>query len=111
MYCPKCGKQIPDGSTSCPSCGATFQQNPTQAGPGSYQQYQQGPAQGQPQQTQSTRNGGESKKLHWWFAGLMLLALFLANFVGGAVGNMSALLCCVVATILEIVNMVKIKRQ
>ena len=50
MYCPKCGKQIPDGSTSCPSCGVTFQQAPTQAGPGPYQPYQQGPAQGQPYQ-------------------------------------------------------------
>ena len=72
MYCPKCGKQIPDGSTSCPSCGATFQQVPTQAGPGPYQPYQQGPAQGQPyqqgpvqgqpQQTPAPSTGNSSTK-------------------------------------------------
>ena len=24
MFCPNCGTQLPDGSTSCPSCGATI---------------------------------------------------------------------------------------
>ena len=27
MYCPKCGKQLPDNSRFCPGCGASF--NPT----------------------------------------------------------------------------------
>ena len=113
MYCPKCGKQIPDGSTSCSSCGATFQQTPTQAGPGPYQPYQQGPAQGQPyqqgpvqgqsyqqgpyqgqpQQTQSTGNGGGTKKpifglSYWLTIGLALLGMLLW---GGILG----LLCCI----------------
>ena len=109
MYCPKCGKQIPDGSTSCPSCGATFQQNPTQAGPGSYQQYQQGPAQGQPQQTQSTGNGGESKKPifglgYWLTIGLALLGWLLG---GGILG----ILCCIPLIVLSIVNIVRMKKK
>lgn len=30
MFCPNCGKEIADNSTSCPSCGATFRQEPPQ---------------------------------------------------------------------------------
>jgi len=25
LFCPKCGKQVPDGATFCPSCGASLQ--------------------------------------------------------------------------------------
>lgn len=30
MFCPNCGKEIAENSTSCPSCGATFRQDPPQ---------------------------------------------------------------------------------
>ena len=94
MYCPKCGKQIPDGSTSCPSCGATFQQAPTQAGPGSYQQYQQGPAQGQsyrqgpvqgqPQQAPAPSSGSSSTKkstfLTVWLPSIAFVAVLMLLF-------------------------------
>ena len=28
MYCPKCGKSVPDDATVCGACGATFDQMP-----------------------------------------------------------------------------------
>jgi len=31
MFCPKCGKEIPDGSTFCPSCGTKIREtSPTE---------------------------------------------------------------------------------
>lgn len=33
MYCIKCGKQIPDGSSFCPSCGASQDGNDRQFAP------------------------------------------------------------------------------
>ena len=32
-FCSNCGKEIPEGSATCPSCGATFSVNAQPAGP------------------------------------------------------------------------------
>ena len=56
MFCPKCGAQLPDGTTFCTNCGAALSQQeaPQQAAPQqTYQQPQQGyqqPYQQQPYQ-------------------------------------------------------------
>lgn len=95
MYCPNCGKEIADGSKFCPLCGATIQQPES--------------VQGQPQQTQSTGNGGESKKpifglIYWLTIGLALLGMLLG---GGILG----LLCCIPVMVLSIVNIVRMKKK
>jgi hypothetical protein len=34
MFCPKCGKEIPDGSVFCPNCGFKIQENVEAKGAG-----------------------------------------------------------------------------
>lgn len=38
MFCPNCGNQVPEGSTSCPVCGTSLTQGRRQEGTNSYRQ-------------------------------------------------------------------------
>ena len=45
MYCPNCGKQIPEGSKFCPECGMTLGAEPANVMP-SYSSEEQNPEDG-----------------------------------------------------------------
>ena len=119
MYCPKCGKQIPDGSTSCPSCGATFQQAPTQADPGPYQPYQQGPTQGQPQQDPAPSTGNSSTKkstfLTIWLPSIafVVVLILLLAYLPTATYTIFFILAipCAVALIMFLIGFFKGRRR
>ncbi len=129
MYCPKCGKQIPDGSTSCPSCGATFQQAPTQAGPGPYQpyqqgpyqgqSYQQGPVQGQPQQAPAPSSGSSSTKkstfLTVWLPSIAFVAVLMLLFAYFPTASYTIFIIlaipCAVVFIMFLIGMFKGRRR
>lgn len=62
MFCPKCGKQIPDGSAVCPECGASFNADGTVTPPGLSKKF-------------------GSKKIGLWLVIAMFVAAFLESWV------------------------------
>ena len=53
MFCPKCGAQLPDGTTFCTSCGQALAQQAAPQQQAYQQPYQQQPYQQQPYQQQA----------------------------------------------------------
>lgn len=76
MYCQKCGKEIPDGSTFCPECGATQGVQPT-PGAGAT------PVQSSMTSVNASAQKPKKKTALWIVLGILAVIIIAAAIGGG----------------------------